>query len=134
MLHPHLIEMKNGLQRGRSALTHTLCMRVLAFFCVALVGGIGTAQAAHIHGQWLPKTDVHVSIPAAAPQGESEEHCSLCVAMHSTLPVVWQVLPDAVCCDVQLTAARVLHAPEKLWSFASFSRPPPVALRGSVQG
>jgi len=96
--------------------------------CVALMGAIGTAQAVHIHGDWLPKNAAHASLPADASQGQGEEHCPLCVAMHSALPVTLAVIPVPLREVRQLFSARVLVAPQKLWSFAMFSRPPPAAV------
>ena len=97
--------------------------------CVLLVGGISTAQAAHIHGQWLPNNAMLVSLATDASQGQGEEHCPLCVAMHSTLPETLQVAPQPVQEIGQRIVAHVPVSPQKLWSFAMFSRPPPVATR-----
>jgi hypothetical protein len=104
-------------------------MRVLAMFCVLLVGGMGMAQAVHVHGDWLPDNAVHASIPADASQGQGEEHCPLCVAMHTALPITMQVVPEPVREVVPGLTTHVLVAPQRLWSFAMFSRPPPVAER-----
>ena len=97
--------------------------------CVALMAAIGTAQAVHIHGEWLPQNALHVTVPADASQGQGEEHCPLCVAMHSALPTTMQVVPEPVQQVTQRLYTHVLVTPEKLWSFAMFSRPPPVAAR-----
>jgi hypothetical protein len=115
------------LQRGRIASSHPQWVRVLAMWCVLLVAAVGTVQAVHIHGEWLPKNAARVTIPADASQGQGEEHCPLCVAMHSALPVTMQVVPEPVQQVTQALYTHVLVAPEKLWSFAMFSRPPPVA-------
>jgi hypothetical protein len=92
-----------------------------------LMGAIGTAQAVHIHGEWLPQNALHVTVPADASQGQGEEHCPLCVAMHSALPVTMVVAPAPLLEAAQPLSARIVVAPQKLWSFAMFSRPPPVA-------
>jgi hypothetical protein len=109
-------------------------MRVLAMLCVLLVAAVSTVQAVHVHGEWLPKNAPRASVPADASQGQGEEHCPLCVAMHSALPVTLQVVPEPVQEIAQTLTARVLAAPEKLWSFAMFSRPPPVAERTLAAG
>jgi hypothetical protein len=101
-------------------------MRMLTMLCVLLVGGMGMAQAVHVHGDWLPDNAIHASIPADASQGQGEEHCPLCVAMHSALPTTMQVVPEPVREAVHGLFTRVPVAPQKLWSFAMFSRPPPV--------
>lgn len=117
----------NRLQRGRIGSAHPQWLRIVAMLCVALMAAIGTAQAVHIHGQWLPQNALHATVPADASQGQGEEHCPLCVAMHSALPVTLAVIPVPLREVRQLFSARVLVAPQKLWSFAMFSRPPPVA-------
>jgi hypothetical protein len=104
-------------------------VRVLAMWCVLLVAAVGTVQAVHIHGEWLPKNAAQVAIPTDASQGQGEEHCPLCVAMHSALPTTMQVVPAPVQQVTQALYTHVLVAPEKLWSFAMFSRPPPVGAR-----
>jgi hypothetical protein len=95
--------------------------------CVALMAAVGTAQAVHIHGDWLPQNALHATVPADASQGQGEEHCPLCVAMHSALPVTLAVVPESLQEVRLLLSAHVLIAPQRLWSFAMFSRPPPVA-------
>ena len=94
-----------------------------------MVAAVGTVQAVHIHGEWLPKNAAQVAIPADASQGQGEEHCPLCVAMLSALPVTMDVVPEPVQQVAQTLYTHVLVTPEKLWSFAMFSRPPPVAAR-----
>jgi len=103
-------------------------------FCVLMIGGISTAEAVHIHGQWVPKNTAHLTTPADAAQGQGEEHCPLCVAMHSALPVSLQVVPEPVEEVAQALTAHTLAVPEKLWSFAMFSRPPPSAARTLAAG
>jgi hypothetical protein len=95
--------------------------------CVLLAGAIGTAQAAHIHGQWLPQKAAHASNLADAPDGQGEEHCPLCVAMHSALPITMHVVAAPALEVGSALTARIRVAPQKLWSFAMFSRPPPIA-------
>jgi hypothetical protein len=118
----------NKFQRGRIASAQPQWLRVVAILCVALMGAIGTAQAVHIHGDWLPQNALHATVPADASQGQGEEHCPLCVAMHSALPVTMVAVPAPLQEVLQLLSARVPVAPQKLWSFAMFSRPPPVAV------
>jgi len=103
-------------------------MRVLAMLCLLLVGGASTAQAAHIHGQWLPHHAVRAGEPMNAAQlPGGEEHCLLCMAMHTALPVSLRVEPVRLAllrCVASETADRVAESP---WHFAMFSRPPPPA-------
>jgi hypothetical protein len=114
-------------KRGAVEHVHPLWLRVLAFACLLLTVGASSVQAIHIHGQWLPQSAIHVG---AAPDGSQtpgdEEHCALCMAMHSALPVATHVevlrLALVECAVVQ----AVDRAPETQWHYAMFSRPPPV--------
>jgi hypothetical protein len=105
-------------------------MRVLAVLCLLLVGGASTAQAAHIHGQWLPHKAAQAADPGQATQlPGGEEHCLLCMAMHTALPVTLRFEPVRMVllrCIVPETPDHVAASP---WHFDLFSRPPPAALR-----
>ncbi len=96
-----------------------LWMRVLATLCLLLMVAMSTVQVCHVHE------------PATAKQGSRhgypspEDHCPLCVAMHSTLPVGIHVAPEPV------VSVRVLDSvaadAERMfrWRFEMASRPPP---------
>jgi len=114
-------------QRGAGEQTHPLWLRVLTLACLLLVVGASSVQAIHIHGQWLPQNAIHAGSLPNGPQGTGgEEHCPLCMAMHSALPVAAHV--DVVLLTlVECKAVQALdHSPQTLWHFAMFSRPPPV--------
>jgi hypothetical protein len=90
-----------------------------------LVGVAGVAQAAHIHGDLLPNTATQLTAHVALDDGISEEACPLCVAMHSALPVTGFV---ALLAGLLLETKLLFPSsrkPQKLWTFAAFSRPPP---------
>jgi hypothetical protein len=114
-------------KRGVVKNAQPLWLRVLALACLFLVVGASSAQAIHIHGQWLPQSATHVgSVPDGSQGPSGEEHCPLCVAMHSALPVSSHVdllLTTLVECKV---VQALHHAPETQWHYAMFSRPPPV--------
>jgi hypothetical protein len=116
------------LQRGAVERTYPEWMRVLAVLCLLLVSGASTAQAAHIHGQWLPHHAAQAGEPMQAAQSPGgEERCVLCMAMHAALPVSMRVEPVRVA----LVAVRVFESADRVvdshWHFAMFSRPPPAA-------
>ncbi len=101
-------------------------LRMLALACVLLVSVASSVQAVHIHGQWLPESAAKAATPADASQiPGGEEHCPLCIAMHSALPVSANV--EAVRMEpVQFRSVQAVdHAPDAAWHFALFSRPPP---------
>ncbi len=102
-------------------------MRWLTYACLLLVVVASSVQAIHIHGEWLPQSAVHAgSLPDGSQTPGGEEHCPLCTAMHSALPVAAHVeLLQLVLVECKAVQA-VNHAPETLWHFAMFSRPPPV--------
>jgi hypothetical protein len=114
-------------KRGSVEYAHPLWLRVLAYACLLLVVGASSVQAIHIHGQWLPQKAIRAAGPPDGSQlPGGEEHCPLCMAMHSALPVAAHV--DAL--RLVLVECKVVqgvdHEPETLWHFAMFSRPPPV--------
>ena len=102
-------------------------LRALALACLLLVAGVSSVQAVHIHGQWLPQS-AHQLGPAAdgsqVPGGE--DHCPLCVAMHWVLPVSTHGMPARLLLVECKQVQGVDRAPEAVWHFAMFSRPPPV--------
>jgi hypothetical protein len=101
-------------------------VRTLAFACLLFIAVVGTVQAVHIHGQWLPGKAAMAGAPADASQlPGGEEHCPLCVAMHSTLPVSNRVQPVRLVVVESRALPLVGRAPEAQWHFAMFSRPPP---------
>jgi hypothetical protein len=105
--------MMQRLQRGAVEHSYPQWVRLLAMVCLLLVGGASTAQAAHIHGQWLPQT-----------QG-GEEHCGLCMAMHAALPVAMRVEPVRLALVARVAIEADERAAASSWHFAMFSRPPP---------
>ncbi len=120
-----LTDLKNRLQRRGLTVPYPRWIRALALVFALVVGGVSTVEAAHIHGEWLPQSAATVKGPALASQGQGEEKCPLCVAMHSALPANTTVVPEPVEQVAQAFTARVVDAPQRLRSFAMFSRPPP---------
>ena len=112
-------------KRERSSVPQPLWLRVAALFCALLVGAAGVAQAAHIHGEWLPSSAIQASAHVTAPAGVAEDGCPLCVAMHSALPVTgFGALVVGLLLEINLLLAST-RKPKSLWYFAAFSRPPP---------
>ncbi len=111
-----------------AAPVHPLWRRWVAAVCLLLAGVVGTAQAVHTHGKLVPRTKVELHLPAADGQTlGGEEHCPLCVALHTS------AMPEAQAPTYALLSGFVAPVPEQvvaraetLWHFARFSRPPPV--------
>ncbi len=114
-------------KRGGAEHAHALWLRVVAYVCVLLVVGASSAQAIHVHGQWLPQKAIRAgALPDAAQLPGGEDNCPLCMAMHSALPAATHVaLVRMVLVECKVVQG-MNHAPETLWHFAMFSRPPPV--------
>ncbi len=120
--------MSERLQRGAVERPYPKWMRVLAMLCLLLVGGASTAQAAHIHGQWLPHHAAQAGEPMQAAQSPGgEERCALCMAMHAALPVSMRVQPMRVALVAVAVAESADRVADSPWHFAMFSRPPPAA-------
>lgn len=117
--------MQRRTQRELGAGPRPLWLRVAATLCILLVGVAGIAQAAHIHGEWLPSSTVQAAAHTALSPALTEDACPLCVAMHSALPVAnFAALLVALLLECNLLLAST-HKPRRLWYFAVFSRPPP---------
>jgi len=115
------------LQRGATALVHPLWLRVLATACLLLVGFVSSVEVVHIHGDLLPHHAAQVGSMADGSQlPGGEEHCPLCVAMHSTLPVSAKIAPVRLVLVACKLVSVVDRLPSSQWHFARFSRPPPV--------
>ena len=112
-------------QRERGSATRPVWLRVAALFCALLVGMAGIAQAAHVHGDWLPSTTAQAAAHGTVPSTVPEDICPLCMAMHSALPVAnFSALVVGFLLEVNLLLAST-HKPRISWYFAAFSRPPP---------
>ncbi|HEV2578524.1 MAG TPA: hypothetical protein VGU25_15070 [Acidobacteriaceae bacterium] len=120
--------MQRTTQRGRDVGTRPLWLRIAAFVCVLLIAVAGVAQAAHIHGDWLPNSAAQVAAHSPSSSGVGEDACPLCVAMHSALPVTgFGALIVGLLLEINLLLASS-RKPRTLWYFAGFSRPPPSVL------
>jgi hypothetical protein len=116
------------IQRERGSVTRPFWLRVAALLCALLVGVAGIAQAAHIHGDWLPSTSALASAHSTQTPGVGEDGCPLCVAMHSALPVGgFGALLVGLLLEINLLLVSS-HKPRTVWYFAAFSRPPPSAV------
>jgi hypothetical protein len=95
-----------------------------------LVAFSSSAQAVHVHGQWLSHQQTQVDVAVEASQAPSEAACPLCVAMHSALPVATADPATEMVVDKPMRAAAMAdRAPDEAWHFARFSRPPPAEIR-----
>lgn len=108
------------LQRGQTTQRPTW-LRLIALLCVLMVCVMSTVQVAHNHSESSAlKQNSNHNGPAP------DDHCPLCVAMHSALPVSMHA-PEPI---LQIQALDTVAADaERIfrWRFEMASRPPPAA-------
>ena len=119
--------MKPGNALGYRAGEASLLRRLLALVGLVVFLGASFAQAAHVHGDWLP----HGSAQAGARSEQAleaggEAGCPLCVSMHAA--AVTQSFKHEPGMTATMLPGAVSVMPERgmAWPFALFSRPPPV--------
>jgi hypothetical protein len=119
-----------------------LWLRMIALFCMALIGAASTAQVCHSHDEALWANVAQAGHGAGSghvlgernPAGpdrrdsgtDSAVQCPLCVAMHSAMPVTHALEQVALLRLVALDVAVDGIARTYSWRFEMASRPPPV--------
>ena len=96
-------------------------LRVLAMVCLLLVVVMSTVQVCHVHDGPGSKQ--------GSRQGDlgGDDHCPLCVAMHSALPTDIHVAPEPLSTVRALDSVAADAERMFRWRFEMASRPPPVA-------
>lgn len=97
-----------------------LWLRVLALVCLLVVTIMSTAQVSHRHAEFsaLKQQNSH-STPAP------DDHCPLCVAMHSALAAPQYFAPEPILQIQRLDSVAAEAARLFRWRFQMASRPPP---------
>jgi hypothetical protein len=95
-------------------------LRVLALVCVLVVTVMSTAQVSHTHAEFsaLKQSNSHHT---PAP----DDHCPLCVAMHSALAVPQNFAPEPMIEMQRLDSVAAEALRIFRWRFEMASRPPP---------
>lgn len=97
-----------------------LWLRVLTVFCIVAVCTMSTAQISHTHtGFTLLKQGPHHNAPTP------DDHCPLCVAMHSALAAPQHFAPEPTLTTQRLDSVAVEVARIFRWRFQMACRPPP---------
>lgn len=113
--------MQTIFQPGGSERQRPTWLRLIAILCVLVVSIMSTVLACHTHAEFSALKQNSQQHNGPTP----DDHCPLCVAMHSALPVSLHVTPepmlqiqalDSVAADAQRTFR---------WRFEMASRPPP---------
>ncbi len=105
---------------------HPLWMRLAAVFSFLLMLVASSAEATHVHGDWLPHTHFGVALQANAVAWPADEaNCPLCMAMHSAVPTGVQANAESLsfaCCRTPSFPDPIAR---RMLRFSLFSRPPP---------
>jgi len=115
----HLKSMQSIFQRGHDDQRRPLWLRLIAIACLLVVCVMSTAQVSHTHAEFsFLKQNSH-NRPAP------DDHCPLCVAMHSAMPIALHTTPEPM---LQIQALDSVAADAQRifrWRFEMASRPPP---------
>lgn len=98
-----------GLRSGSHSKQSAL--RVATIVCLVLLAFLAVAQVMHVH-----------------ESASDADHCSLCVAMHSVVPIVIMLIA-VVLVRIETVAPALpdIHAIIRYWHPTLFTRPPPAA-------
>src|ERR1700733_3676535 len=113
--------MQTLFQPGGSDQRRPMWHRLMAIVCVLVVCTMSTVLACHTHAEFsaLKQNSQH-------NRPTPDDHCPLCVAMHSALPVSLHVTPEPM---LQIQALDSVAADARRifrWRFEMASRPPPL--------
>ncbi|MEO6912380.1 MAG: DUF2946 family protein [Edaphobacter sp.] len=113
--------MQSYLQRGRNSKQPVLWLRLIAALCILMVTFMSAAQSCHTHAEAssLRQSTQH-------NQPVPEDHCPVCMAMHSAMPAPLHLAPVPML-EVEFVSPlpsdtlRIFR-----WRFEMASRGPPV--------
>jgi hypothetical protein len=111
--------MQSFFQRGHDDQRRPLWLRLIAIVCLFVVCVMSTAQVSHTHAEFSFLKQNSRNSPAP------DDHCPLCVAMHSAMPMALHTAPEPM---LQIQALDSVAADaERIfrWRFEMASRPPP---------
>ncbi|HTH54368.1 MAG TPA: hypothetical protein VL495_10475 [Edaphobacter sp.] len=98
-----------------------LWLQILALFCILTVCAMSTAQVSHTHAEFsaLKQQGPH--------QGPfPDDHCPLCVAIHSALSAPQHFAPEPTLAVHHLDSVAEEARSTFRWRFEMACRPPPV--------
>jgi hypothetical protein len=112
--------MQNYLQRGKSTSQPAIWLRMIAAFCIVMVTFMSAAQSCHTHAEASSLRQ-----GSQSHQPAPEDHCPVCVAMHSALPAPQHLAPAPILEIEPLSAAASDPLQPFQWRFELASRGPP---------
>jgi hypothetical protein len=111
--------MQSYLQRGNNSRQPVVWLRLMAALCILMVTFMSAAQACHTHAE---ASSLRYGSHHQPPP---EDHCAVCVAMHSALPASLH-LAAAPTLEVESLAANGSDMLRTFrWRFEMASRGPP---------
>jgi hypothetical protein len=118
--------MQSYLQRGKNGQQPAVWLRTIAMLCILMVTFMSAAQACHTHtGDSSFKQSPHPNQPVP------EDHCLVCVAMHSALPATLHISP-APPLDLEALGPIASDTLRTFrWRFEMASRGPPAGQNAS---
>jgi len=96
-------------------------LKVLALVCLLVVTIMSTAQVSHTHAEFSALKQQNSSHNPPAP----DDHCPLCVAMHSALAASQYFAPEPTLQMQRLDSVAAEAVRIFRWRFEMASRPPP---------
>ena len=96
-------------------------LRLLAVLCLVVVTIMSTAQVSHAHAELSPLKQQGPKHNAPTP----DDHCPLCVAMHSALAATQEYAPEPTLSMQRLDSVANEAERSFRWRFEMASRPPP---------
>ena len=112
--------MQSYLQRGKNTQQPVAWMRMIAALCILMITFMSAAQACHTHSEAssLKQSSHHNQAP-------QEDHCPVCMAMHSALPTALHLAPAPTLEVKPLSAVPSDTLRTFGWRFEMASRGPP---------
>jgi hypothetical protein len=98
-----------------------LWLQMLALVCLLVVTVMSTAQVSHTHAEFSALKQQNQNHNSPAP----DDHCPLCVAMHSALAVPQEFAPEPMLEMQRLDSVAAEALRIFRWRFEMASRPPP---------
>ena len=115
--------MLGHLQRGNNRGQPATWLRLIAAVCILMVVFMSAAQACHTHAEASSlRQGTHQNQPSP------EDHCLVCVAMHTAIPAPAQALRATTVDVVQyIVPSSAEDGHSTIYAFDLQTRPPPVA-------
>lgn len=115
--------MQSNPQREKKTEKPAAWMRWIALVCILMVGFMSAAQACHTHAEASSlRQSSHQNQPSP------EDHCLVCVAMHTAIPAGVNALEETTVDAAQyVVPSGVEDGHSTIRAFDLQTRPPPVA-------